>query len=383
MKEFLKADKIDLVYSGNNYFELLEELIDQSREVIHFQTYIFDTDDTGLRVVEALKRAAARNVKVYLLVDAFGSVSFSGDVIKELKDSGINFRKYSPLFSSESIYFGRRLHYKILVTDKKNALTGGINVADKYHTGDEANPWLDYAVLTRGSVCEYLHVLCENVYNKKSGRSLNLWERNASAAITSNKNLVCFRINDWIKHKNEIYTSYIQALKNAKSSITIISSYFLPGKVFRKLLVKAVQRGVNVKIILAGRSDVASVMLAENYLFAFYLRNKIKLYQWTDSVMHGKAMIVDNEWATIGSYNINFLSRYISIELNTEVADANFVSTFATHIDDVIKNGCNFVKPENFSQKHNWFYKLKMWFAYNFYRLLMDVVVNKRGRKKN
>ncbi|MBA3680864.1 MAG: hypothetical protein H0W73_06815 [Bacteroidetes bacterium] len=382
MKEFVKADKIGLVYSGNNYFELLEQIIDESNEVLQFQTYIFNTDETGMRIVEALKRAAARNVLVYLMIDAFGSHSFSRHVIKDLITSGIHFRKFSPLFSSESIFFGRRLHHKIIVADKRIALTGGINVADKYNAGEE-KPWLDYGILTEGTVCEYLHILCENAYKKRTVTPLTLWERSiVESQSKATKKLVSFRINDWIKNKNEIYNSYIKALKNASSSITIISSYFLPDGKIRKLLLAAVKKGVEVKIILAGRSDVTSVRLAENYLYDFYLKNKINVYEWGNSVMHGKAMIIDNDWATIGSYNINFLSRYISIELNTEVRDVVFVNTFTEHIDKIIKTGCKQVKETVYRKRRNLFYRVKTWLAYNFYRLLMDVLVSKRGRKK-
>jgi len=381
VKQFLKAENIELVYSGNNYFELLEALIDESKETIQFQTYIFETDETGMRIVNALKRAVARKVEICLMVDAFGSNSFSQDVIDDLISSGIHFRKFSPLFSNESIYFGRRLHYKIIVVDKNKALTGGINVANKYSNASEERPWLDYAILTTGKVCEYLHIFCESAYKKKNGKALKTW-LNLAKDEKSTESLVSFKINDFIKGKNEIYRSYIQQIKQAKTSITIISSYFLPGTQFRKQLVAAVKRGVDVKIILAGKSDVNSVRLAENYMYAFYLRNKIKVYEWNNSVMHGKAMIVDNEWTTIGSYNINFLSRYISIELNTDVIDKEFANKFTTHINQILSNGCNYVLPESFKEKSNVFYKFKIWCAYVFYRLIMDIVVNKRGGKR-
>jgi len=382
MQEYLQAERIKLVYSGHNYFELLEQLIDESKEVIHFQTYIFETDNTGMRMINALKRAAARKVSVYLLIDAFGSNSFSKEVAKDLSASGICFRKYAPLFSSESIYFGRRLHYKIIVSDKRNALTGGINIADKYNNTSENKPWLDYAILTTGKVCEYLHLLCEHAYKKQKNNSLESWEKSMDANNNLPKsNLISFRLNDWIKGKNEIHKSYTCEVKKAKKSITIVASYFLPGNTFRKLLADAAARGIEVKIILAGKSDISSVRLAEVYLYAFYLRNKIQLYEWNNSVMHGKAMIVDNEWATIGSFNVNFLSRYISIELNTDVLDVEFATKFSEHLEEITKTGCVLIEQNVLKQKSPWFNQLRMWMAYYFYRILMDVTVNRRGRK--
>jgi cardiolipin synthase len=382
MKQYLKADKISLVYSGNNYFELLEDMIDQAKEIVHIQTYIFETDATGLRIVEAIKRASARGVTVYVLIDAFGSLSFSKEIEMELKDSGVNFRRFAPLFSSESIYFGRRLHHKIIVCDKTIALTGGINIADKYNETQKEKPWLDYAVLTKGDVCQYLHLLCEQHYKKVKPGILRNWEKNTQQKLSEPAALIRFRRNDWIKRKNEIHKSYVEELIKAKTCVTIVASYFLPGLAFRKLLAEASRRGVKINILLAGKSDVGTVRLAESYLYDFYLRNKIDLYEWTNSVMHGKAMIVDNRWATVGSYNLNFLSHYISIELNTDVIDASFVGEFSEHLHHITNNFCRKVDLETPFKKKQWFTQLKMWLAYNFFRTLMNLTVA-RKRKRN
>ncbi len=86
--------------------------------------------------------------------------------------------------------------------------------------------------------------------------------------------------------------------------------------------------------------------------------------------MHGKAMIVDKEWATIGSFNINFLSRYISIELNTDVSDREFALEFSSHLDKITDQGCVIVEKNAL-----------MWLAYCFFLILMNFTINKRGRK--
>ena len=104
MKKYFDAEDIQLVFSGANYFELLEEIINGSKESLHLQTYIFETDETGARVVDHLKRAAARGVKVFVLADAYGSFPFKKEVERDLLKSGIHFRLYSPLFSSESVF---------------------------------------------------------------------------------------------------------------------------------------------------------------------------------------------------------------------------------------------------------------------------------------
>jgi len=381
MKKYLEAESIELVHSGNNYFDLLEKIIDQSKEVLHLQTYIFDTDKTGLKIIEALKRARLRKVIVYVLIDAFGSFSFSKDVIKEIRDLGINFRFFSPLFSLESGYFGRRLHYKVVVADRNIALTGGINIADKYNDSANEAPWLDYAVYVNGKGCEYLHLFCERMYKKLKPDTLKLWESQLHSVNGSEiSNKIRFRINDWIKQKNEIQKSYVDEIAKAKTSITIVASYFLPGRTFQKLLADASCRGVEIKIILTGKSDVSSAKEAENYLYDFYLRNKISLFEWSNSVMHAKVMIIDNKWVTIGSYNLNFLSHYISIELNTDISDAEFAQNFTKHLDDIITSGCTYIEIEKAYRKKGWLGQFKMWSYYTFFRLLMSATVSRKKK---
>jgi cardiolipin synthase len=385
MKTYLEAEDIQLVYSGSDYFDVLERLIDESRHSLHLQTYIFETDETGRKVLDALIRAAKRGVDVYLLIDAYGSYPFSKQAAKELSESGIHFRLFSPLNSNESVYFGRRLHHKIIVADKRVALTGGINIANKYRGSDGVAPWLDYAVLTRGAVCEFLHLLCEEFYHKKKVKQLRAWEKNREQPKHKGTGkLVRFRRNDWIKRKNDIHKSYMEALISAQSSITIVASYFLPGRTFRKLLREAAQRGVEIRVVLAGKSDINSVRLAESYLYDFYLRYNICIFEWTNSVMHGKAMVVDDRWATIGSYNLNFLSHYISIELNTDVADAAFAGHFSEHLRQVVTGSCTAVELKTKRRQFSFFSQLIRWMAYNFYRLMMSfLMVGRKYRKRN
>lgn len=382
MVNYIEAENIQLIYSGSNYFEMLDELIHSAKETIHLQTYIFETDETGKKVLKALKKASDLNVKVYLLIDGWGSYFFPSSLQNDLISSGINFRTFSPLFSSESIFLGRRLHHKIIVVDKKKAMVGGINIANKYaipHRGSTA-PWLDYAVLIKGKVCEYLHYLCEQIYTKKNTILLENWKK-INRQSESNTNLIRFRRNDWIKGKNEIYVSYREALLKAKKNVIIVASYFLPNHTFRKILKRTAERGVEIKILLAGKSDIASAKMAESYLYEFLLQNKIKIYEWTNSVMHGKAMIVDNEWITIGSYNMNYLSQYLSIELNVDIISRSFAHHFITHLDYIIDKHCTFVSLEKRKRKAKWLFFFQIWLAYNFYRIVANLLlIRKRIR---
>jgi cardiolipin synthase A/B len=126
-------NKVQLVRGGKPYFELLLNLINNAAESIHLQTYIFDDDETGMLVADALKAAVRRNVSVYLLADGYASQVMSARFINELKAAGINFRFFEPFFKSRQFYFGRRLHHKIFVADARFALAGGINITNRYN----------------------------------------------------------------------------------------------------------------------------------------------------------------------------------------------------------------------------------------------------------
>ena len=139
------------------------------KEEIHLQTYIFENDETGSSIAACLKEAAQRNVKVYVLLDAYGSASLPGSFIQDLIQHGISFRFFSPLFSFNNFYLGRRMHHKILVADGIMALIGGINIAGKYHGNPESEPWLDYAVQLNCPAAEELQTLCRSLFFKKKG----------------------------------------------------------------------------------------------------------------------------------------------------------------------------------------------------------------------
>jgi cardiolipin synthase len=370
MNTYLPARSIQLIYSGENFFEHLGELIDSAKEYIHIQTYILEEDATGKLICGKLKAASARGVKVFLLADAYGSKELSVDFKQSLLLAGIRFRLFSPLFSPESIYLGRRLHHKIAVADKQNAIIGGINIADKYRGTGNEKAWLDYAVQVRGSVCGYLHDLCESIYDRKSFKAKNY---NGDG---SPSHLVRFRRNDRIRAKNEVHHSYREALTGAERSVIIVASYFLPGYTFRKIMKRAKKRGVNIRIILAGRSDLPWLKRAEKFLYRFFWKYNICIYEWPDSILHGKAILVDDEWITIGSYNVNHLSRYRSIELNADIKDPALAKTFKQHLESVIGTSCIEMTEKKYSPSRLQSFRNSI--AYYYYRLIMRLLLPKR-----
>lgn len=371
-EEYHKAAEVRLVHSGNDYFETLENLIHSAKHSLHLQTYIFDEDETGRSIANSLKAAASRGVKIHMLLDGYGSKSLSRKFSKDLRSSGIRLRYFAPFFSSQNIYFGRRLHHKVIVADKNIALIGGINIADKYHGSATETAWLDYSILIKGSICQEVDNICLHTYGRKL-----IWKQKKAKKVPKqiqSDELISVRIreNDRLRRKNQISGSYLQAIQNAKKSIYITGSYFLPGTRLRKALIRAAKHGVEVHLIMAGVSDVPVFQSATRWLYDLLFRNGIKIYEWEKSVLHGKVAVVDGNWSTIGSFNLNHLSAYGSIELNVDVLNEQFSKSFQLHLKSVIETGCKQVFPIH--QNNHWTAKLKRWAAYQFTRTTIKIV---------
>jgi cardiolipin synthase len=359
-----------LVHSGEDYFSRLESIIKNSQFEIHMQIYLFENDATGKKIIRALKEAAFRQVKIYLLLDGLGSLSFPSEVRNDLKRSGINFRFFAPLFSAYTFYLGRRLHQKIVVADRKVALIGGINIADKYHGTLNEEPWLDYAVQLNGEIAKPLQELCSAIFFKK--RRMHS-QKIKSVFHLHDDILVHILQNDWLKRKNEISNAYIKSIGNAKEEITIMGSYFLPGRKITQALKKAAKNKVRIKLILSGISDLPMTRRATCYLYSKLLSYNIELYEWNNSILHGKAAVIDNYWTTIGSFNLNNLSSYGSIEMNVEINSAVFSKIYQAHLNEIIDQ-CQKITTETLEIKNTTFTKFINWISYYITRIIEIIV---------
>lgn len=369
---FTNRNEIRLVKSGHDYFDLLERLVTQARQCIHLQTYIFTADETGNRIAKALILAAQRNVQVYLVLDGYASQDLSNEFLNKLVAAGVHFRWFGALLKNKYFYLARRLHHKVLVVDGEHGLVGGINISDHYNNTAQATAWLDYAVHVRGEAVMELQTICERRavlsgrFFKRKKVSFPVGYHNWPSA----NSLVGVRVNDWVRQKKEITNSYIQMLQRAESHVIIMSPYFIPGNRFMRSLIRAAGRGVQIQLILAGISDVRLSKNAERYIYKRLFMKNIKIYEYQKKVVHGKISTCDNEWVTVGSYNINNISAYASIELNLEIRNARFVEEVSKDLIEVIENDCKLITEADYESHTGFFRKIQQRGAYDIFRLL-------------
>lgn len=360
-----------LIRGGAAYFALLTQLIHKAQHTIHLQVYIYDEDETGLAVAEALIAAARRGVAVYLLVDGYASQNLSASFIRQLNNEGIHFRFFQPILKSDHFYFGRRLHHKMVVVDARYCLVGGINISNKYNDGLDRPAWLDWALCAEGEIAPELVKVCLELWtrSKKERRKL-LWQMQPPVEQPRHVCPIRLRRNDWVQKRSQITNSYLEMFKDARSHIYIMSSYFLPGMLVRKKMARAARRGVKIKLILAGVSDVKLAKHAERYIYRWIFRNNIEVYEYNQTILHAKIATYDGKWATIGSYNVNNISAFASIELNLDVNEEAFARSMQQHIEQVIQTDCEQITEEDYRTRYNFMKRLYQQCCYQIVRVL-------------
>ncbi len=357
-KNFTQRNRVRLVRGGKEYFALMVKMIDEARYCIHLQYYIYVEDETGIMVTDALKRAAARGVLVYLHIDAYASKKFSRAFRAGIEEAGIRFKRFQPLLKSRHFYFGRRMHHKVFVVDSLYSLVGGINIADHYNDTNDGAAWLDMAVHCEGEVSVLLHRICRTMWRTglaDDNIPEGMIEEFCQSIPKKEQREMTVSRNDWVKKKSEVWRNYASMFNHSQKEILIMCSYFLPGWAFRRQLSRAVRRGVKIRVILAGISDVMVAKHAERFLYDWLLRRKIAIYEYQETVLHAKVAMCDDEWSTVGSFNVNNISTYASLELNVDIKSPEFAGELKEQLEEIIKTGCKNITEDNYKSSRNIF----------------------------
>lgn len=363
--EYTVHNKVKIIRGGADYFNAIEKIADEAKHFLHLQTYIFDGDETGQKVAAALIRAAKRKVKVYLLVDAYASQHLSKAFIAMLKEGGVHFGFFSPVFKGNFFYMGRRLHHKIIVADSCVCMVAGINVSNRYNDMGATKAWLDWAVYAEGEVAKGINAIC-----------VKLWNRSVFRKKCSMGPVVCqlpqeeckvrIRRNDWVFKQTQITNSYRELFGHAHKEVTVMTSYFWPPQKLLNRMAAASRRGVKIRLILTATADVPFSKYTERYLYNWLFRHNIEIYEYTRNVLHGKIGVSDNERLTAGSYNVNNISAFASVELNLDILDRAVATEVSNKLDEIIRNDCERVTAESFAAASN---LMLRFFYYCSYRI--------------
>lgn len=372
-----KGNHIEFYLDGIEYQDRYIELIENAQKSIHLQTYIFELDEFGNKVFAALKAAAKRGVHVYVLIDSMGSREFPEKAEEELKNAGIYFKRFNALHIKWLYRWGRRLHHKVLLVDHTKSLIGGINVYDGLKHEDPS-PQLDFAAYLEGTATVDITNYCRLVFKKAYRKNLHFehfTENNKKELYHKSGFDVGISINDWVHRRWRISRQYSKMTSLAQKQLTIINSYFFPRQKFMEQLVKLVKRGVRVRLVLPRYSDWPSYVYASEHLYDYFIRNGVEIYQWQESILHGKLATVDDTWSTIGSFNLNYTSYQQNMEMNVDVYSREFTTYLNKEIENIIALGCIKIDAKNYLVRAPFKVRMKRLFYYAFFSILSNFAI--------
>lgn len=306
--------------------------IERARHNVRLEVYEFAYDDVGQRFIAALAAAAERGVRVSVILDGWGSAADGRQVVARLEGAGCHASIYHPLRSVLAGRF-RRNHRKILLVDDEVAFLGGINVADEYGRMGEPNQphWLDLAVELRGEIVPWLAARLRG-------------ERRAPA-----RGAARVYLSD-LGGGRRLRRRYLKAVGSARRTLAVAHAYFLPDRRLVRSITAAARRGVRVDLIVPGRSDVPLARAATRSLYGKLLRAGVQIHEWTESVFHAKAAVMDGRRLLIGSFNLDPFSL-ANLEALVEIEDRQVALDGALWMEELLARSTR-VTAEHLAARH-------------------------------
>ncbi|MBI4385792.1 MAG: cardiolipin synthase [Elusimicrobia bacterium] len=320
---FSKGNKLTVLNNGREAYPAMMAAIAQARKTIHLETYILRSDRIGWEFAKLLGEKARTAVQVRLIYDSMGSMELSRGYLQYLRNHGISILEYHPVAPWRRRWgWGRRDHRKILVVDGHVGFTGGINIADDYAPLEEGGGgWRDIHVRIEGPGAYELDRIFRETWFRETGRWFAIDGGHDGEAGPS---FVMATANQEFLHRHRIRRAYRYAVRRARRYVSIANPYFIPDRAIRRVLFRAGGRGVRVRVLVPGHSDVPAVSYASRHRYEDLLRHGVRIFEWPGPVLHSKTVVVDGIWSAVGSYNMDHRSWLHNLEVNLHVLDRDF-----------------------------------------------------------
>jgi cardiolipin synthase len=322
------GQELQLFVEPEPAFEAMLADIRQAKRRVWLETYIFASDAVGLAVAEALKERARAGLDVRLIYDAVGSFSTYPSFFLKMVPAGVKVVCYHSLGEvlqrlAALRILNRRDHRKVLVIDDDVAYFGGMNIVATVH-GQPADAsaamassrgWHDLHVRMRGSQQREVAVSFERSWQHALGRTIPVRPHHYRKGLLSKeRERIHFFDSGPGRRFSRSARIFTHLLNMARHEITFSMAYFLPvGRAWHALL-RAARRGVKIRVIVPGQSDVPLLQRASTYLYQRLLSSGVQIFERQGVMLHGKVMLVDGEWTVLGSSNFDALSLWVNLE---------------------------------------------------------------------
>jgi cardiolipin synthase len=321
---FTDDNKVTLLWKENESFQIIFDSVRKAKELVCLAFYIFRNDDTGKELAEILKEKALGGVRVYILYDHFGSLFTPAKFWADLRASGIQIKASRPFKWESPLRYVHRDHRKLLIIDGKTAFTGGLNIANEYrgyHLLKKKRGWRDTGIFLEGPIAGKLM--------EEFAKSWNIWkgppiefQRKIEPIKGGLPVLPIFASS--ARGRRRMRKLLYYSINSACNSVCLTTAYFTPSRRMLQILENAVKRGVAVKLLLPGKSDMTSAHYAGRAFFSKLLRAGVRIFNYQGEILHAKTSVFDEVWSIIGSANLDFQSLRRNDEGNVGIIDAGF-----------------------------------------------------------
>lgn len=356
----VEGNRLTLLTEGPARLDALVALIDGARRSLRILYYIYADDESGRRVNEALLAAAARGVRVALIVDGFGSDAASRKhFFDPLVAAGISICWFAPRFGRRYLL---RNHQKLALADEARIMIGGFNIANDYFAAEDADAWRDLGLLVEGPaagrIARYFDALREWVLlpagrTRHLGRVLARWSEPAG------------RVRWLIGGPTRRLSPWARAVRHdmrLAARIDIIAGYFTPSPTMLRRIDRAARRGDAVRIVTAARSDNNATIAAARFSYRGLLKQGVRIFEYQPSKLHTKLYAIDDA-VHIGSANFDMRSLFINLELMLRIDDAAFAAYVRRYIDGEVARSIE-ITPDAYRAATGWWQRVKQFFAY-------------------
>lgn len=317
-------NQVEIFQTGRKTFQSIIENIDKAKDSIHLVFYIIASDNIGNIIKEKLINKARSGVEVRLIYDDVGSWKTSTKFIKELKDAGVEvypFMKVKfPFLTSKANY---RNHRKIIVIDGEVAFMGGMNIADRYLKGDDSlGMWYDTVLRIEGDTVKMLQLVFFMDWFFVSKKIISDKDKYFPKHVVPETHPIQITVSgpdsDWAS----IMQAFFTAITHAKKHIYISTPYFVPNESILTALKTASLSGVDVRIVLPGKSDSTVVYWSSMSYVAELLDAGIKVYLFQNGFNHSKILMIDTSFSSVGSANMDIRSFEDNFEILAMIYDS-------------------------------------------------------------
>jgi cardiolipin synthase len=352
-------NRVELLENGEAYFPRVFEAMRQATTEILLETFIVFEDKVGDELQEVLIAAAQRGVRITVSLDGFGCGELSTGYLTALSEAGVRIQIFDPAPKHLGIRTNwfRRLHRKIVVVDGTVAFIGGINFSADHLAdfGPEAKQ--DYSVEVQGPAVADIHHFAL-LQSGRPARAKYWWQRRrqrrSELAFTDHDGQVRLVYRDNGEHPTDIEEVYRQVLRSAQRRVVIANAYFFPGYRLLREIRNAARRGVDVRLILQGQPDLLAAKLAARMTYDYLLKSGVQIYEYCDRPLHGKVALVDEDWSTVGSSNLDPLSLSLNLEANVLIRDRAFNRDLFERLEDLSNNHCKVMSADKSPRGRVW-----------------------------